>query len=216
MRHAPRQSRRVSTLSAKTGCQQTLAGLILTCTTRHHAQINDVVELLAERSRRADWASGASNFGQDFAMVREKWKAHITDPVEGPKETDRIDARKHRLMNLFRSADCYSANVHAKTNDLDKLVNSLVRSSVDLAGCGLDIDAALFVATFARDNDSQSAFKDRLNDIISQESGKVIAKALKKNKSLTNLNLYNTHISPESGLAIAESLKYNRSLEKLE
>ena len=119
-------------------------------------------------------------------------------------------------MNLFRSADCYSANVHAKTNDLGELVNSLVRSSVDLAGCGLDIDAALLVAKFVRDNNTQTPFKHRLNNIISQEGGKAIAEALKKNKSLTNLNLYNTHISVDSGLAIAESLKYNRSLEKLE
>lgn len=170
--------------------------------------------MLAERSRRADWASGGSNFGKDFATVRKRWEAHITDPVEGPIEANRIDARKQRLMTLFRSADCYSANVHAKTNDLGELVNSLVRSSVDLAGCGLDINAALLVAKFARDSDSP--FKDRLNDIISQEGGKVIAEALKKNKSLTNLNLYNTHISPDSGLAIAESLKYHGSLKKLE
>ena len=74
--------------------------------------------------RRADWMSGGSNFGNDVAILREKWD---TLEIKKTEEVDRIAARKQRLVTLFGSDDCYSANVHANTNDLGKLVNSLVR-----------------------------------------------------------------------------------------
>jgi len=44
-----------------------------------------------------------------------------------PKEADKLAARRHRLVALFRSANCYSANVHACTHGLEELVVSLVR-----------------------------------------------------------------------------------------
>ena len=40
-------------------------------------------------------------------------------------EADRFNARKQRLIALFGSADCYSANVHTDTNK--ELVDSLIR-----------------------------------------------------------------------------------------
>ena len=83
-----------------------------------------MAEWLAEMGRRADWMSGWSNFGEDVATLRNMWKrSEITNPTE----VDRIAARKQRLVTLFASDDCYSANVHANTNDLGELVNLLVR-----------------------------------------------------------------------------------------
>ena len=63
----------------------------------------------------------------DATQARKMWEDHMMDTVEHEKEEDRINARKHRLVALFGSKDCYSANVHADTNDLKELVNSLVR-----------------------------------------------------------------------------------------
>jgi len=94
----------------------------------HYWQVEDVAEWLAKMSRQADWMSGNANFGKDVAILREQWKMlQITKSVEGTKEADRIAARKQRLVTLFGSDDCYSANVHANTNDLGELVNLLVR-----------------------------------------------------------------------------------------
>ena len=63
--------------------------------------------------------------GVNAAEAREMWKDHLAK--NAPKETDRFNARKHRLVALFGSADCYSANVQTDTYDLKELVNSLVR-----------------------------------------------------------------------------------------
>ena len=93
----------------------------------HHAQIEDVAEWLAEMARRADWMSNGARSGKSFDIA--KWKTRLEDPKDGPKEADKLAARKHRLVALFRSANCYSANVHASTHGLSKLVNSLVRLS---------------------------------------------------------------------------------------
>jgi hypothetical protein len=91
----------------------------------HYRQVEDVAEWLAEMGRRADWMSGGSNFGKNVAILREMWKTREIDKPE--EEVDRIAARKQRLVTLFTSDDCYSANVHANTNDLGELVNLLVR-----------------------------------------------------------------------------------------
>lgn len=63
--------------------------------------------------------------GVDATKVREMWEAHMD--TEHEKEEDRFNARKHRLVALFGSKDCYSANVQTDTNDLKELVGSLVR-----------------------------------------------------------------------------------------
>ena len=63
--------------------------------------------------------------GINAARAREMWKDHMGEEHE--KEEDRFNARKHRLVALFGSKDCYSANVHTDTNDLRELVDSLVR-----------------------------------------------------------------------------------------
>ena len=55
--------------------------------------------------------------------VEQEWKSKS----KKPKEADKLAARKHRLIALFRSANCYSANVHASTHGLGELVDSLVR-----------------------------------------------------------------------------------------
>ena len=93
----------------------------------HHAQIEDVAEWLAEMGRRADWMSNDMRSTVNIADVREKWEKRLKDPKDGPKEADKLAARKHRLVALFRSANCYSANVHACTNYLGELVDELVR-----------------------------------------------------------------------------------------
>ena len=82
--------------------------------------------------RRADWISNEARSEvlgkfKDITEVREKWEKRLNDPKNGPKEADKLAARKHRLLALFRSGNCYSANVHANTHDLNELVNSLVR-----------------------------------------------------------------------------------------
>ena len=91
----------------------------------HHAQIEDVAEWLAEMARRADWMSNGARSGKSFDIA--KWKTRLEDPKDGPKEADKLAARKHRLVALFRSDNCYSANVHADTHGLEELVVSLVR-----------------------------------------------------------------------------------------
>ena len=97
------------------------------CATRH-TQIEDVAEWLAETGMRADWMSNgarAEKLGKfiDIAKELQKWDTKR----ELPKEADKLAARKHRLVALFRSANCYSANVHACTHGLSELVTSLVR-----------------------------------------------------------------------------------------
>ena len=93
-----------------------------------HSQIEDVAKWLAEMGRRANWMSrklAVSDVDVDATKAREMWEEHLFK--NAPTEEDRINARKHRLVALFGSKDCYSANVHADTNDLKELVNSLVR-----------------------------------------------------------------------------------------
>ena len=95
-------------------------------------QIEDVAEWLAIMARRADWMSNgarAEDSGKfkDIATVRAKWETRLKHPEDGPKEADKLAARKHRLAALFRSDNCYSANVHACTHGLEELVVSLVR-----------------------------------------------------------------------------------------
>ena len=97
------------------------------CATRH-AQIEDVAEWLAETGVRADWMSNgarAEELGKfiDIAKELQKWDTQR----KLPKEADKLAARKHRLVALFRSDNCYSANVHACTYGLGELVDSLVR-----------------------------------------------------------------------------------------
>ena len=94
-----------------------------------HAQIEDVAEWLAEMGRRADWMSNDMRSGKplDIAKVLKEWAKRLIDSKDGPKEADKLAARKHRLVALFRSANCYSANVHACTHGLGELVTSLVR-----------------------------------------------------------------------------------------
>ena len=91
----------------------------------HYRQVGDVAEWLAEMGRRADWMSGRSNFDKNVGTLREMWETREIDKPE--EEVDRIAARKQRLVTLFTSDDCYSANVHANTNDLGELVNLLAR-----------------------------------------------------------------------------------------
>ena len=63
-----------------------------------------------------------------IADVLEKWeKRLVKGSKDGSKEADKLAARKHRLVALFRSDNCYSANVHACTYGLGELVDSLVR-----------------------------------------------------------------------------------------
>jgi len=96
-------------------------------------QIEDVAEWLAIMARRADWMSNgaraedSSKFKDNIATVRANWEKRLKDPADGPKEADKLAARKHRLIGLFRSNNCYSANVHACTHGLRELVDSLVR-----------------------------------------------------------------------------------------
>ena len=92
-----------------------------------HLQIEDVAVRLAEMGRRADWLSSSRNIGVRVATVRERWEAHLKTPKRGAKEADRLAARKYRLVSLFGSVNCYSANVHAKAIDLGELVYDLVR-----------------------------------------------------------------------------------------
>ena len=63
--------------------------------------------------------------GINAAEARVMWEEHLVK--NAPLEADRFNARKHRLVALFGSKDCYSANVHTDTNDLKLLVDSLVR-----------------------------------------------------------------------------------------
>ena len=64
----------------------------------------------------------------DIAKERAKcWEERLKDAKDGPREADKLAARKHRLVALFRSENCYSANVHACTYGLGELVDSLVR-----------------------------------------------------------------------------------------
>ena len=63
--------------------------------------------------------------GINAAAAREMWEDHLVR--NAPMEADRFNARKHRLVALFGSDNCYSANVHTDTIDLKELVDSLVR-----------------------------------------------------------------------------------------
>ena len=94
-----------------------------------HAQIEDVAEWLAEMGRRADWMSNDMRSGKplDIAKVLKEWAKRLIDSKDGPKEADKLAARKHRLVALFRSDNFYSANLHASTYDLGELITSLVR-----------------------------------------------------------------------------------------
>ena len=92
-----------------------------------HTQIEDVAKWLAVMGRQANWMSDELVAGVDATKMRAMWKEYIDNSDNTPKETDRFNARKHRLVALFGSKDCYSANVHSDTNDLKELVDSLVR-----------------------------------------------------------------------------------------
>jgi hypothetical protein len=89
-----------------------------------HAQIEDVAEWLAEMGRRADWMSNEARSCKSVVDV-EAWETHRS--TNKAKEDDHIAARKHRLIALFRSEHCYSANVHACKYGLGELVESLVQ-----------------------------------------------------------------------------------------
>ena len=94
----------------------------------HIAQIEDVAEWLAKMARRADWMSNgvrAEESGR-FSNIAEELKKW-DEIKDSPNEADKLAARRHRLVALFRSANCYSANVHACTHGLEELVVSLVR-----------------------------------------------------------------------------------------
>ena len=58
---------------------------------------------------------------------RQLWEKHLADPSNAPKQADRLAMRKDRLIALFGSTHCYSANVHADKNDLNNLVKSLLK-----------------------------------------------------------------------------------------
>ena len=91
-----------------------------------------MAEWLAEMGRRADWMSNGarkedlSGFNAIDEQLR-KWRMRLKDSKDGPKEADKLAARKHRLLALFRSPNCFSANVHANTHDLSELFTSLVQ-----------------------------------------------------------------------------------------
>ena len=57
------------------------------------------------------------------AEARERWEVAKNSTTE----IDGIKFRKQRLVALFRSADCYSCNVHADSHGLQKSVDMLVR-----------------------------------------------------------------------------------------
>ena len=59
--------------------------------------------------------------------ITEWRKRRDKDSKDKAKEDDYIAARKHRLIALFRSEHCYSANVHACKYGLGELVDSLVQ-----------------------------------------------------------------------------------------
>ena len=114
--------------TAESACQ--LAVLAALSRATCHAQIEDVAEWLAKMARRADWMSNGARSSKSFVIadVLEKWeKRLVKGSKDGPKEADKLAARKHRLVALFRSDNCYSANVHACTYGLGELVDSLVR-----------------------------------------------------------------------------------------
>ena len=68
---------------------------------------------------RAEISGRFSNIAEEL----KKWD----ERKDLSKEADKLAARRHRLVALFRSANCYSANVHACTHGLSELVDSLVR-----------------------------------------------------------------------------------------
>ena len=112
--------------TAESACQLALLAALSRATC--HAQIEDVAEWLAEMGRRADWMSNDMRSGKtlqtfEIAKALKDWEKKRKEP----KEADKLDARKHRLMALFRSPHCYSANVHACRYGLGDLVTSLVR-----------------------------------------------------------------------------------------
>ena len=67
------------------------------------------------------------NMDDKAATMREMWEERLANHTQGQEEADHFAARKHPLVALFGSAYCYSANVHADTNDLKQLVDSLMR-----------------------------------------------------------------------------------------
>ena len=75
--------------------------------------------------RRANWCSLARNDGFDANKKRKLWEEFLVK--DAPKQADRLAMRKDRLIALFGSTHCYSANVHADKNDLNNLVKSLLK-----------------------------------------------------------------------------------------
>ena len=61
------------------------------------------------------------------AEASEEWKCLLDDPQNESKEAERIEGRTHRLVALFGSSNCHSANVYASKHDLGELVNYLIR-----------------------------------------------------------------------------------------
>ena len=88
------------------------------------SQIEAVTEWLAKMGWQASWISREMDVSMlSAAEARERWEVAKNSTTE----IDGIYARKHRLIAMFRSADCYSANVHADPQGLQKLVDMLVR-----------------------------------------------------------------------------------------
>ena len=75
--------------------------------------------------RRADWMSNEAHLNEFVDIT--KWNEHLKDSKVKAKEAEYLAARKQRLIALFRSEHCYSANVHADSYGLSNLVDSLVR-----------------------------------------------------------------------------------------
>ena len=73
--------------------------------------------------RRANWISCELDCSMNAAEARERWEVAKNSTTE----IDGIKFRKQRLVALFRSADCYSCNVHADSHGLQKSVDMLVR-----------------------------------------------------------------------------------------
>ena len=137
----PRPSRRARTRPKPAACTR--------CTPQQalfHSQIDVVANWLAEMGRQANWMSGSDKLRIDLARnnrdemslgipwekldatrKRELWKDHLDSATNAPKEANRLAVRKQRLVALFGSVHCYSANVHADTNNLGDLVDTLLK-----------------------------------------------------------------------------------------
>ena len=77
--------------------------------------------------RRASWCSLARNDEFGANKKRQQWEEFLADKDNALKQAGRLALRKDRLIALFGSTHCYSANVHADKNDLNDLVGSLVK-----------------------------------------------------------------------------------------